>query len=156
LRRAADPSRGIDAEILASTSWRSAEPELVPPVLTFVVPQGVKTLELVIEEGDNAPLPLTSSRLAVPSTALRFYHPGSPLTLVYGNRAIQAPRYDLSLLASRFLAEPARDVGFAASAPRPDAKPEKEQKLFWMAIAIAAGVLLFLLARLMPSRASGA
>lgn len=154
LRRPADPSRGIDADVLWATSWRSAEPDLLPPPLTGEVPRAVRSIELIIDEGDNAPLPIASARLLVPATALRFDHPGTSLTLLYGNRRTAAPRYDLSLLASRFFAQPAHDIALASPPPTPVAESPIETRLFWIVIATAAIVLLAILARLLTSRAA--
>ncbi len=61
-------------------------------------------LVLVVDEGDNAPLPLTKARLLLPSYRLRFFHAGgTPLRLVYGRDDLQPPQYDLALLAPRVM-----------------------------------------------------
>ena len=57
-------------------------------------------LFLVVEEGDNAPLPITKARLLLPSYRLRFFHAGNALLrLTYGRDDLQPPQYDLALLA---------------------------------------------------------
>ncbi len=139
---------------LAATTWSSADPEHDPPALTFDAPlSGVHKLELRVDEGDNAPLPITSARLLVPSVALRFYDPGPALTLLYGNPAASAPRYDLELLATRVFAEPARDLTLP---PAPAAKvqgPSSALKVFWVAIAAVVLLLFAILARLITGHA---
>ena len=69
---------------------------------------------LVVDEGDNAPLPLTKARLLLPSYRLRFYHTGNAsLRLAYGRDDLQPPQYDLALLAPRVMGARAREVDAA-------------------------------------------
>lgn len=155
LRRAADSHRNRDASTLATASWRSANPELLPPPLSFDIPSGVGAIDIVIDEGDNAPLPLASARLYLPSSALRFHNPGKPLFLLYGNARVASPRYDLALLAPRLFGEPARELGLAGvdTAAGDDDPEAPGRKLFWVGIAVAAVVLIVMLARLLRSAA---
>lgn len=136
--------------IVASAAWRSGEPDLPPPALRLELPyHPPRTLELIVDEGDNAPLPIESAHLLLPSEALRFSHPGTPLFLFYGNRRVNAPRYDLALLAPRLFAEPARELSLGAA---PDVRAADDdrggRKLFWIGIVVAAVVLVALLLRL--------
>jgi hypothetical protein len=157
IRSAGDERRGRRFEYLGTTAWTSTEPDAVPPPLTFDVPlSGVRALELEIDEGDNAPLPIASAQLLLPSFALRFYHPGAPLTLLYGNRQAAAPRYDLSLLAPRLFGQSAREVMLTAAATAPPEEPHKEQWIFWIVIGVAVLALLIILARLLGGRATTA
>ena len=157
LRSAADERRGRPNEYLANASWTSTEPDAVPPPLAFDAPlRGMRAVELEIDEGDNAPLPIASAQLLLPSFALRFYHPGTPLTLLYGNRLASQPRYDLSLLAPRLFGESAREVTLAAAATAPAEEPHKETWIFWIVIGVAVLVLLIILARLLGGRATTA
>ena len=86
--------------------------------MTLAVPQVDATdLWLTVDEGDNAPLPITAVRLLLPSYRLRFYRPaGSTLRLVYGRTDLGAPQYDLALLAPHVMGAEAREV-----TPRPEA-----------------------------------
>lgn len=156
LRSAANERRGRLAAPVASATWRSAEPELVPPAMTFDPPlTGNDALELVVHEGDNAPLPITSAELLLPSIGLRFHHPGKPLSLVYGSSQLAPPQYDLALLAPRLFAQQAQDLMLA---PMASTKDEHEgggaRKFFWIAIGVVAVALLALLARLLRPLAS--
>lgn len=152
LRRAADSHRNRETSALETSAWSSADPELPPPALSFGVPSGVGAIEIVVEEGDNAPLPIASAELLLPSSALRFHHPGSQLTLLYGNARESAPRYDIALLAPRLFGEPARELSLGPiDSKAGDDTPDR--KIFWIAIAAAAVVLLAMLARLLSSRA---
>jgi Protein of unknown function (DUF3999) len=152
LRTAADERRGRVATPAASAMWRAADPELLPPALTFEPPlDGNEALELVVHEGDNAPLPVDRAELLLPSVALRFHHPGTPAFLLYGNRELGAPRYDLALLAPRLFAQTARELTLApaAASKSDDSAGSGARKFFWIAIGLVAVVLLVLLVRLL-------
>lgn len=132
LRRAANERRGRTSSDIETKPWRAADPESLPPALTFdFVP--AEPLEIVIAEGDNEPLPIASAELLLPAAALRFHHPGTPLFLLYGNPRASAPEYDLALLAPRLFGEPARELTLTQGAPAPPAKTEDrtERKFFW-------------------------
>ena len=152
-RRPADESRGREQETLGHFTWRSTEADLQPPPLTFDLPtNGTRTFELVIDEGDNAPLPIAEAELLFESRALRFYHPGKPLALIYGKAGAAAPRYDLALLAPRLFAQPAREITLAV--PHRE-KPEPESPMkrwFWLAVVSSAVILFGLLGRLLPAK----
>jgi len=152
LRLAADESRGREATVVGSETWSSSQPEVVPPVLAFSLPHA-KKVELVIDEGDNASLPVTSATIDIPAVSLRFYNPGSPLTLLYGNARASAPQYDLALLAPRVLGEPARDLTLGATSGEAKEESALDAKIFWGALAVATIILLAILARLVRSRA---
>jgi len=151
LNRAADERHGREASVIDSATWSSSQPEVEPPALVFGL-QGTKHVELVVDEGDNMPLPITSATLEMPAVALRFYNPGSPLTLLYGNARATAPQYDLALLAPRVLGEPARDLALGAMTGAAPEESALDAKIFWAALALATLILLAILARLVRSR----
>jgi hypothetical protein len=154
LQRPPDDGRTRGQEIVASAGWRGSDPELAAPPLTFDVPSNeTRELEVRVDEGDNAPIPVSSVSLLIPSSSLRFYHPGTPLRLLYGNDRVAAPHYDLSLLAPRVLAEPARDLGLSAAlVPEEGERNGTERKIFWVVIAAVTVMLLVVLARLIGAR----
>lgn len=154
LRLPVDEQRGREATILTELGWSGTNPEVAPPPLTFDVShRSARTVELLIDEGDNAPLPIASARLTIPAFALRFYHPGTALTLLYGNPRIAAPRYDLALLAKQIATEKAQPLTLT-SAPLPAAAraAADSKRWFWAALVVAVAALLALLARLISSR----
>ncbi len=134
-------------------TWRTDASAASPPALTWDVDCQCKALEIVIDEGDNSPLALTGAELIAPAAALRFYHPGTPLTLLYGSRTVPGPRYDLALVAQRILDEPAKELVLTAPA-KEQARDQGvwQQRLFWGAIIIAVILLLFVLARLIRAQ----
>lgn len=161
VRRVPDTHRNRRAEAIAGSPWRSADPELPPPAFEagFVV-RDARAIEVVIDEGDNAPLPVTSAQLLLPSRALRFYHSGAPLYLLYGNRRASAPRYDIALLAPRLFGEPARELTLSATVDERGDEDTSGRRWFWIAIIVAAVVLVAMLVRLVlvsgeTSRAPG-
>jgi hypothetical protein len=144
---------------VATATWRHADPETPAPQLTLELPSSPATrFDLLIEEGDNAPLPLDSPHLLLPANRLRFFYPaGGPLTLLYGQPGLQPPRYDLSLLAPRLLGEAAHEITLGPEprqGPEPDAAAT-EKKIFWGALVGAVLVLLLLLGRLLRARPEG-
>jgi len=152
LWRLANNHRNRRASQLAAATWRNADPTLMPPTLSFEVPRhGTRGLEVQIDEGDNAPLPVVSAQLHVPSFALRFHHPGTTLFLLYENRRARAPRYDVATLTPGLFQGAAREVVMPATAPRtlPADENGPARKLFWIGIAIAAVVLIVMLVRLL-------
>jgi hypothetical protein len=151
LRIPADERRGTEAVEVARASWSTAEAEVPPPALVLDLPAGrLAGLEIVIDEGDNAPLPLRAPELLLPSRALRFASPGGSLTLLYGNAAARAPRYDIELLAARLRAEPARELSFRSAAPPvTDSPPSRDRKIFWIAIAVVVVALLVILVKVL-------
>lgn len=150
LVRTADERRGREEETIAQADWRNADPDTPAAPLTFDVPlYGTANADLLVSEGDNAPLPIASVELLLPNYALRFEHPGGALTLLYGNRSAASPQYDLALLTPRILTEPAREIAIAGAVTGKPAVEMRERKYFWIAIAAAAIILLALLARLL-------
>jgi hypothetical protein len=139
--------------VLTSASWRHADATRPTPALTLELPAEVgATVDLVIEEVDNAPLVLTGARLQLPSRRLRFVHPGGAVELRYGDVARLAPRYDLALLAPRLLGAPARELALGVemtSAAEP--RGQTARWAFWGGLALAVVGLLALLARLLSA-----
>jgi hypothetical protein len=158
LRRAADSHRNRRSRAMHRATWRSTDPARPAASLMFDMHLNrTRTIEVVIDEGDNAPLPLTSAQLMVPSIALRFHHPGTPLFLLYGNRHASTPRYDLELQAAQLSGAQARELTLTPVAPRPATEDDRKGRmLFWIGIAVAAVVLIALLAKLLKPETSRA
>ncbi|MFY9823642.1 MAG: hypothetical protein WAM82_19835, partial [Thermoanaerobaculia bacterium] len=138
---------------LAQAAWSHTDPETpAPPLILELPPRPATRFDLLIEEGDNAPLPLDPPRLLLPAHRLRFFSAaGDPLTLLYGRPGLQPPRYDLALLAPRLLGEAAHEI---ALGPEPRQGPELDpeaagRRIFWAALIAAVLVLLFILGRML-------
>jgi hypothetical protein len=89
--------------------------------------------------------------LLLPSCRLRFVRENAaPLTLLYGQSGLRAPRYDIALLASRLLGAPAEEATLDPAADAPAAgRPEWAGRLFWGALVGAVLILLGLVVRLL-------
>lgn len=149
LMRPTDEERGREESELDRAQWKNTTPEVAAAPLTFdSTLTGAASVDLVVSEGDNEPLPISSATLLVPSYALRFNHPGAALRLVYGNDSISTPQYDLALLAPRILVEPATTIAITSAAKRV-AESRADAKFFWIIIAVAAVVLFAMLGRLL-------
>ncbi len=151
-RRGARPEP--EERTVAQTTWRHADPDTPAPALTLDVPPSPGThFDLLVEEGDNAPLPLEAPHLLLPAVRVRFFHPAEPLTLLYGQPSLPPPRYDLALLAPSLLGAAAHEIALTpeksgATAPEPD-PAAFEKKIFWGALVAAVVVLLLVLGRLL-------
>ena len=134
---------------LATETWIHGDsgdpaPALVLPLPPTATPQ----LTLEVDEGDNQALPLRSARLLLPTWRLRYFQPEGPLTLCYGQE-LEAPSYDLALLAERFRNAPAREVTLAPEgAPGDTGQGRGLEKAFWAVLVVAVVALLAILARL--------
>lgn len=118
---------------------------------TLSIPLGAPLeggLRVVVDEGDNQPLPLTGARLLLPAWRLRFFHPGTPLRLAYGAE-LGAPRYDLALLADRLRSVPAQELVLGDAPGEARAVADRQSLLFWSVLVAAAAALLVLLGRLL-------
>jgi hypothetical protein len=150
-RRASEP----DVETVAEAHWRHTDPETpASPLMVNLNPLSTTTLTVVVDEGDNRPLPLSAARLELPLYRMRFFYPtGGKLTLLYGQNGLAAPRYDLALLAPRLVGVSSQEVALNPENTAP-AVPEKvvtQARVFWVALIGAVIVLLGLLARLLRS-----
>jgi len=135
--------------LLGQAPWRHAHPERPAPPLTIQLPAVASARLLVrIDDGDNAPLPLAAPRLLLPGWRLRFIHPGPALTLLFGADGVEAPRYDLALLAPRLRAAPAREVALGPAAPAPGPSPWRPATVAWGALVAGVVAMLCLLVRL--------
>ena len=141
-------------DVLATPSWQHADQSNVAPPLEVPIAPGEGTkLLVIVEEGDNRPLPITAVRLLLPSWRVRFFKPATPLRLVYGKADVASPEYDLALLAPAVLGNEAREITAAAEQPPPgSAAPVLlSPRMFWIAIGVAVVVLLGLIVRLITS-----
>jgi hypothetical protein len=136
---------------LATTAWRHADPDLPAPALAIELPPlRVSELTLVIDEGDNAPLPIHDATVLLPAYRLRFFRDtATALTLLYGRADLATPRYDLALLAPRLLGAPAHDVAAGAEREGADVTGVTPTIVFWCALGAAVLVLLVMIARLL-------
>ena len=140
---------------LDGARWTHADEATAAAPLSFALPDSRRgDLFLLIEEGDNQPLPIEKATVILPSYAIRlFRRPDLPLRLVYGKDDIAAPRYDLQLLAPQLLGRVATEVAPGPELPfspggQPPGAPAVPPAVFWSALALAVIVLLTMVVRL--------
>ncbi|HWM91903.1 MAG TPA: hypothetical protein VN493_14145 [Thermoanaerobaculia bacterium] len=141
--------RGKPKWRMPASVWRDPSPGTPAPPLEVELPSRPgETAYLIVDEGDNPPLPLSHPRLHLDTWTLRFFHPGGKLRLLYGRSDLGQPRYDLSLIASQ-LDPVARQVSLAPEPAAGENEPARVPRgLFWGALIAAVAVLLLVLARL--------
>ncbi len=149
--RRGEPRWSLGAERWTHTSGGSDSGE--PASFELDVPaRPGRTVDLILDEGDNAPLPLDRLSLEIPTQRLRFVHPGGEkVKLLYGNDRLAAPRYDLALIAAQLDPKGAEVVRLSREPSLGlSSDPARVPRgLFWGALAAAVAVLLLLLTRLL-------
>jgi hypothetical protein len=148
----------IGARRLASSTWTQTVPDDAPPPLTFEL-SALKTddLVLMVDEGDNAPLPIASATMLLPGYRIRFLRSDAqPLTLYYGDTTMSPPRYDLALLKPYLLDAPASEI---APGPERERAPAVSAAhlpswAFWGVLIAAVLILLALIVRLLRAESA--
>jgi len=136
----------------ARASWRHSEPEIAARPLALDLPSlFTADARVVIDEGDNPPLPLEKPVLEFRTWRLRFVRESADeLWLVYGRADIEAPRYDLALLDESLRLAPAVEVVADAETPQPRPDAERRSRLlFWIVLVASIVALLAVVARLL-------
>ena len=114
---------------------------------------------MIVDEGDNTPLPIEGARLLLPAYRIRLFRgTGAHLRVAYGRADLERPHYDLALLAPQVLGAPAADVALDPERPVAPGKTTAgivSPRLFWGALALAVIVLLGLIARLLKKESAG-
>lgn len=116
--------------------------------------QNPATVEVVVENGDDQPLPITAVRLQMRERNLCFNAPSArPLTLYYGDPGLPAPVYDYSRVFSTTahteLARLGTEQRNPDYSPRPDTRPltERYPDLLWIALLAVVCALGFIAIR---------
>jgi hypothetical protein len=133
-------------------AWSHSDPEIKAPPLNLRIPS-LKTTELlvVVEEGDNRPLPITSARLLLPSYRMRFFRGSdAELSLYYGRSELSPPSYDLAILAQRLTRAAAKEISMGPENAVAVQEEEESYSLaiFWGILIAAVLVLLAIIVRL--------
>lgn len=141
-------------ETLAQTGWAHADQDRPASALTIPLPStDAKELLVIVEEGDNTPLPIAAPRVLLPSYRLRFFREqGAALRLAYGRPDLAPPRYDLALLAPQLLGAAVTEIVADGEGPRSAdsaASALVSPRMFWGFLAVAVLVLVGLIARLL-------
>ena len=139
-------------DTLTVANWVHSDQDRPAPPLTLALPTlDASELLLVVDEGDNTPLPIVSARVLLPAYRLRLYRGrGASLRLAYGRSDLAAPRYDLALLAPQVMGVTATEItpGGEQDAVAASAAARLSPMLFWAVLTVAVVVLLGLIVRL--------
>jgi len=115
------------------------------------------TLELEVENGDNKPLELSGFKLYYPVSRLIFKWKGDGgLWLYYGNREVGYPSYDISMVAVELLKEEKLPATLEGESGENQGwgnfklSTALSKAAFWAVLAAVAGLLIFLIVRLLP------
>jgi hypothetical protein len=110
--------------------------------------QSAATVEVAVNNGDDAALPITAIRLEMRQRKICFDAPtAQPLTLFYGDAALTAPQYDYTRLFYPSVEFHAAKLGSERFNPayrdRPDARPltDRHPHLLWIALLIVICIL---------------
>ena len=146
-------------EPLTHVVWTHVDQDRPASALTLPLPSAeASEIFVLVEEGDNTPLPLTTARLLLPAYRLRlFREQGAALRLAYGRADLAPPRYDLALLAPQLLGVAVTDVAAANEEPsRADASTAAlvSPRVFWAVLGAAVLVLIAMIVRLLRKEGS--
>ena len=133
-------------------TWRHSDPDrAAAPLILELPPLESTDVRLVLDEGDNQPLPLGQPVLETRTWRLKFVREsGAALWLAYGRRDLDAPQYDLALLRGRLTDAAASEVtAEPEQAPSEDGGPRRSTPLFWVVLVLAVVGLAALVVRLM-------
>ena len=146
-------------DTLANASWVHADPDRAAMPLTMALRPRAAALLVIVDEGDNAPLPIERARLLLPTYRIRLFRAANAyLRVAYGREDLSLPQYDLALLAPQVLGTLATDVALEPERPASSAATAASimsPRLFWGALAMAVVVLLGLIARLLKKESAG-
>ena len=141
--------------------WVHADEATPAPGITFDVPESIGgDLMLLVEEGDNQPLPIEKATVLLPSYSIRLFRPADqPLRVLYGKDGVAPPRYDLQLLAPQVMGRRAEEVVAGAEQRLAETAAQRGVEMvppvvFWSVLALAVLVLLGMVARLMRREAA--
>ena len=122
--------------------------QLTVPAILGSNMQSAAIVEVAIENGDDAPLPLTAIWLEMRQRKICFDVPAAEtLTLFYGDPALNAPQYDYARLFTLSDAMHTAQLGPEQLNPRyhdrPDSRPltERYPHLLWIALLIVVCIL---------------
>ena len=147
-------------ETLATARWAHANQDVpaMPLTVSVLPPHGTELL-VIVDEGDNTPLPIASARLLLPSYRIRLFRGANArLRVAYGRADASKPQYDLALLAPQVLGTPAADVALDAEQRIGSVQTTAafvSPRVFWGALTIAVIVLLGLIGRLLKKESAG-
>lgn len=157
-----ETEQGRFERILSQTNWlrQAGQPAGTFHLGLFSAPRA-GSIRIATDNGSNPRLKITSARVVYPVVQLLFRVPDTtPVHLCYGNQGAPYTRHDLQF--SRFEYETASQVAATLGTEERLAGSAVGSRLasgsspwLWSALALAAGVLLWLAAKKLPKRKAG-
>lgn len=155
-----ETNQGRTGRPSGSAMWRHKPGQPMEPLhISLHNPPQSDTLKLSTNNGDNAPLKLTSIRVSHPVVRLLFRAADTtPVHLCYGHRSATYPRYDLDLVRREF--ETATKVSATLGGEKtlsghksmPTQSSGSSSPWLWAALTLVVGVLLWIVARMLPNQ----
>jgi hypothetical protein len=138
--------------LLARAGWTGAEEGESRLVLELSARLGAQ-LTVVVDNGDNPPLPIDEVELITRSASAWLALPATGgVAAVYGHDELPAPRYDLQLLREQVLTQPVQPASLGAPEVLEPPPPEPPRKgLLLVAVAVLTALLLALIVRLVKT-----
>jgi hypothetical protein len=96
------PGPDVDPRTLAT--GRLSRKAGAEPIAVAFPRARVRSLTLVVDDGDEAPLPISSARAGLPLAELRLLAPPGAYTVLVGDPTAEPPRYEIARLRDRILA----------------------------------------------------
>jgi hypothetical protein len=149
-------TRGADgAERVIASGRLARDPSLPRPVRIALSGERIGSLELRIDDGDDAPLLFTQASLRVVLPELFVTAPPGAYALVLGDPDAEPPRYELERVRDAVLAVPSASIQAGPLETNPVFSPTRaltsglrgRTLLVWTALATAVGVLAALTLR---------
>ncbi len=134
---------------LARATWRGAD-EGVSHLLLALDGRLGERLTVVIDNGDNPPLPLEPPELITRTASAWLALPSAgAVRAVYGHPALAAPSYDLALLREQVLEQPVRSAELGDPSALPPLQPRSDRgRLPLLAVVVLSALLVGLFVRL--------
>jgi hypothetical protein len=151
-----DSGGGRFERVLGTADWRRTPGEAAHALsLRLQTPPApaATAIQLATDNGDNAPLPISSVRVVVPVVRLLFRVPDTtPVSIFYGNRRATPVHYDLQMVqgAMEAATKVPATLGREEGALRRDLarRPAGIGSVwFWGVLALVVAVLLWVVAR---------
>jgi hypothetical protein len=146
-------SRGVTGRrLLGSAHWERRPDQASSPFRIAIAGPTGPTVDIEIDDGDNAPLTLGTAKIELVRWRVDFvFDKGDSLWVLSGNPEAQAPSYDLALLASSVLQAPARPAKLGPASTLASAKQVGFSRWLWAGIIVAAMLIALALARTLRS-----
>jgi hypothetical protein len=143
-------ARGPTGErILGSARWVRTASDPRRPLRVSLAKPTQATVVLHIADNDNALLGVAAVAAEVALRRLDFvFGPEDHLLLLSGNTSVEAPHFDLSLIAEQVLSSPA-EAAQLGTPQEQAAAPRETPKWFWVFVLAAAVVLVLVLGRVL-------